>query len=102
MSIHPSLRQLGGKGGTYRSVLKRFERLQQLLTQGQWSETRSIFGLPKTKQARIKVRKAATAEAAKPEEAAAAAGGEAAPPTPTAGKSAPAKAPSAGKSSQAA
>jgi small basic protein (TIGR04137 family) len=102
MSIHPSLRSLGGKGGTYRSVLKRFERLQQLLTQGQWSDTRSIFGLPKTKQERIKVRKAVTAEAAKPEEAAAA--GEAAPSsaTPTTGKPSPAKASPAGKSSQAA
>ena len=65
MSIHSSLRQLGGKGGTYRSVLKRFERLQHLLAQGPWSDARSIFGLPKTKQERIKIRKVATAEAAK-------------------------------------
>jgi small basic protein (TIGR04137 family) len=100
MSIHPSLRQPSGKGGTYRSVLKRFERLQQLLAQGQWHDARSIFGLPKTKQERIKVRKAAPAEAAKPEAAAAAA--EAAPSTPAAGKSSPAKASPTGKSSQAA
>lgn len=80
-------------------MLKRFERIQQLLTQGQWHDARSIFGLPKTKQERIKVRKAAAAEAAKPEEAAAAA--EAAPATPAAGKSSPAKASPAGKSPQA-
>jgi len=79
-------------------VLKRFERIQQLLTQGQWNDARSIFGLPKTKQARIKVRKAA-AEAAKPEEAAAAA--QATQATPAAGKSSPAKASPAGKSPQA-
>jgi small basic protein (TIGR04137 family) len=74
MSIHSSLRQIGGKGGTFRSVLKRFERLQQLLTQGQWNDQRSIFGLPKTKQERMKVRKAAKpAEEAKTGEAPAAA-----------------------------
>lgn len=84
MSIHSSLRPIGGKGGTFRSVLKRFERLQQLLTQGQWNDQRSIFGLPKTKQERIKVRKAATAEAAKTAEEAKV--GEATAAAPAAGK----------------
>ena len=63
MSIHASLRSLGGKIGTQRNVLKRFERLQQLLAKGQWSEDRSAFGLPKTKQERVKIRKAATTAA---------------------------------------
>ena len=63
MSIHASLRSLGGKTGTKRNVLKRFERLQQLLTKGQWTEDRSAFGLPKTKPERVKIRKAATTAA---------------------------------------
>ena len=64
MSIHPSLRQAGGKTGTTRNVLKRFERLRHLMSQGLWTEGRSIFGLPKMKQERIKARKAAAKEAA--------------------------------------
>jgi len=61
MSLHPSLRQTGGKTGRLRNVLKRYERLRLLLSQGPWPEGRSIFGLPKTKQERVKVRKAAPA-----------------------------------------
>ena len=76
MSVHPSLRQAGGKTGALRNVLKRYERLRLLLSQGPWPEGRSVFGLPKTKQERVKVRKAAAtpeAAAAKAPEPAAAA-----------------------------
>ena len=64
MSIHPSLRQTGGKTGVSRNVLKRYERLQHLMSQGFWTEGRSIFGLPKLKQEKAKARKAAPKEAA--------------------------------------
>lgn len=65
MSIHPSLRQVGGKTGTSRNVLKRYERLRHLISQGLWPGGRSIFGLPKIKQEKVKARKkAAPKEAA--------------------------------------
>jgi len=63
MSLHPSLRRAGGKGGASRNVLKRYERLHQLMSRGLWTEGRSIFGLPKIKQERVKVKKAAAKEA---------------------------------------
>lgn len=86
MSVHPSLRSVGGKGGSGRNVLKRFERLQHLLTGGQGTELRSAFGLPKTKQERVKIRKAAapTAESAPPADAANAKDAGAAPNAPPA------------------
>ena len=71
MSIHRSLRTAGGKTGIQRNVLKRFERVQKLMTEGRWTADRSIFGLPKTKMERVKVRKAASAEDATAKEAAA-------------------------------
>ncbi len=70
MSIHRSLRQAGGKTGATRNVLKRHERLRLLVGRGTWAEDRSIFGLPKMKQERVKVRKAAPKEAAPKEGAA--------------------------------
>ncbi len=78
MSVHPSLRQAKGKSGVLRNVLKRHERLRDLLAQGRFAEGGSIYGLPKTKQIRVKVRKAAKGaapgtEAGKPAEGAAAA-----------------------------
>lgn len=79
-----------------RSVLKRIERLRTMLEKGQWKEGDKVFGLPKIKTVRIKIKK----EKAEKTEAAAA-GAEA---TPTAAseakeQSAPAK-PSAGKSQE--
>ena len=59
MSLHSSLRQATGKAGEVRNVLKRHERLRDLLTQGRFADGGSIYGLPKTKQIRLKVRKAA-------------------------------------------
>lgn len=55
--------------GASRNVMKRHERVQHLLTKGLWKEGGSVFGLPKIKQERVKVKKAApkekTAEAEK-------------------------------------
>ena len=72
MSIHPSLRSAGGAGGSRRNVMKRHERVRHLMAQGTWPEGRSVFGLPKIKQMKIKARKAA----AKEEKAATPAAGE--------------------------
>jgi small basic protein (TIGR04137 family) len=79
MSIHPSLRTSKAAAGARRNVLKRHERIRHLMSSGTWIEGRSVFGLPKIKQTRIKARKAAakekeattteTAAAAKPEAA---------------------------------
>ena len=86
MSQHPSLRSKG-KGIRFRSVLKRFERLRHLLEKEKWEEGMSIFGLPKIKMVRFKIKK----EKAAPEEAAAEAGAEgaAAAPDAKAAKDAP-------------
>jgi len=65
MSIHPSLSQ--SKGRRHRNVLKRFERVQYLQDKGTWQPGLSVFGLPKVKSIKLKVKKA-------PKEAEAAAG----------------------------
>ena len=64
MSIHSSLRS--GKGGlaSLRNVLKRYERIRHLMEREEWPEGRSVFGLPKIKQARIKARKGPAKEEA--------------------------------------
>ena len=48
MSMHSSLK---GKStiGAKRSVLKRYERVEILRQRKQWTEGRSVIGLPKTK-----------------------------------------------------
>lgn len=56
MSIHSSLRS-GGKGRKHRSVLKRHERLKVLKEKSLWSEDKSVFGIPKVKMQKLKVRK---------------------------------------------
>ena len=61
MSVHPSLRS-DKASGALRNVWKRHERVQHLITQGLWPEGRSVFGLPKIKQVKIKVKKAAAKE----------------------------------------
>jgi small basic protein (TIGR04137 family) len=71
MSIHSSLKTAGKAGGAIRNVLKRHERVRHLMEKGLWPEGRSVFGLPKIKQLKMKARKAAKEK----EEAA---GGEAA------------------------
>jgi len=56
MSIHPSLRS-SQKDKKQRSVLKRAERLRSMLGKGQWREGDSVYGLPKIKTIRIKIKK---------------------------------------------
>ncbi len=75
MSIHSSLRSNKNAAGALRNVLKRHERVRHLMTQGLWTEGRSMLGLPKIKQLKMKVRKAA-----KEKEAPAAENAPAAPP----------------------
>ena len=70
MSQHSSLRA-GRRSKQHRSVLKRYERLKTLKEKNEWQEGTSVFGIPKVKTLRIKVKKE-KAEA-KPEDAAAAA-----------------------------
>lgn len=48
MSRHPSLKSKEGITAK-RSVLKRFERIDELKKQGKWKEGGRVFGLPKTK-----------------------------------------------------
>ena len=62
MSIHSSLRTDKHASGSLRNVLKRHERVRHLMGQGAWTEGRSVFGLPKIKQTRLKLRKAAAKE----------------------------------------
>lgn len=70
MSQHPSLRS-SGKDKQHRSVLKRYERLKLLKDKEKWDEKDSVFGLPKVKVVRFKIKKEKAA-AAETQEAAAA------------------------------
>ncbi len=82
MSIHPSLGS-AVKGKQAKSVLKRSERIKHMMAKGLWKDDSKIFGLPKIKAVRLKVKKekaaekpaeeGATAEAAAPAAAPAAA-----------------------------
>ncbi|MDD4900013.1 MAG: small basic protein [Candidatus Omnitrophica bacterium] len=72
MSIHPSLKT-SDKDKKARSVLKRSERLKTMMEKGSWKEGDNVFGLPKIKTIRIKIKKekaekaeTATAEGAAP------------------------------------
>ena len=56
MSLHPSLRQGGKKGGS-RTVLKRDERIKKMVDKGTWGENGKVFGLPKTKIVKMKLAK---------------------------------------------
>ena len=57
MTQHPSLKS-GQKGGTFRSVLKRFEKIKELSEKEKWDEEKdSIFKLPKVKRIKLKVKK---------------------------------------------
>ncbi len=87
MSIHPSLSS-SEKHKKQRSVLKRTERLKVMAEKNQWKIGDDVFGLPKIKTLKIKIKKEKTAEKA------AEAGAEA---TAAAGAAAPAKEQSAGK-----
>jgi len=56
MSIHPSLSS-SDKDKKPQSVLKRSERLRTMLEKGQWKEGDNVYGLPKIKTLRIKIKK---------------------------------------------
>ncbi|MFH0855190.1 MAG: small basic protein [Candidatus Omnitrophota bacterium] len=78
MSIHPSL-AVSDKDKKQRSVLKRTERIRSMLDKGQWKEGDRVYGLPKIKAIRIKIKKEKaekTAEASPGAEGAATAGKE--------------------------
>ena len=88
MSQHSSLK-VSSKLKKHRSVLKRFERIRILLKQGSWNESAdSVYGLPKVKSIKIRVKKekapetaeTATAEAKAPSAAQAGAQGVSAKP----------------------
>jgi small basic protein (TIGR04137 family) len=64
MSIHSSLHRTD-KYSQQRSVLKRIERIKDLIAKGLWKEGDSVFGLPKQKIIKIKFKKE---KAEKPEE----------------------------------
>jgi len=85
MSQHPSLRGFD-KNKKHRSVLKRYERISLLKEKEKWTEEDSVYGLPKVKIVKFKVKKekAAVAEGAEAETPAAGA------PAPAADKAAPA------------
>lgn len=71
MSIHPSL-GAAVKGKQQKSVLKRTERIKHMMTKGLWKEDATkVFGLPKIKAVRLKIKKEKAAE--KPAEEGAAA-----------------------------
>ena len=74
MSQHPSLRS-SDKDKKQRSVLKRYERIKTLQDKEKWDEAKdSVFGLPKVKVTRFKIKKekAAAAEGVETVEGAAA------------------------------
>ena len=87
MSIHPSLNTLE-KDKKHRSVLKRNERLSMMAGKGNWKEGDRVYGLPKIKTLKIKIKKE---KVEKPEEAVAAEGAGSAAATETEAKTAGAK-----------
>jgi len=78
MSIHPSLGS-AVKGRQAKSVLKRTERIKHMMAKGLWKDDGKIFGLPKIKAIRLKVKKEKAAEKPAEEGAAEAAETAAAP-----------------------
>jgi len=56
MSIHPSL-AASEKDKKQRSVLKRSERIRTMIEKGNWKEGDKVYGLPKLKTVRIKIKK---------------------------------------------
>ena len=64
MSIHKSL-FIGGALQKQRSVLTRRERLERLEREGRWSDSESVFGLPKVRtKYKVLTRKQLKAQAA--------------------------------------
>lgn len=88
MAIHPSLK-ISDKDKKARSVMKRAERLRTMIEKSQWKPGDNVYGLPKMKTIRIKIKKE---KAEKPAEGAAApAAGAATAPAKEAAAKAPAK-----------
>ena len=56
MSLHPSLKT-SKAGKKHRTVLKRYERLMVLKEKGLLKDDDSVFGMPKLKIIKIKVKK---------------------------------------------
>ena len=56
MSIHPSL-AISEQDKKQRSVLKRTERIRLMQEKGTWKEGDNVYGLPKIKTLRIKIKK---------------------------------------------
>lgn len=56
MSIHPSL-AISEQDKKQRSVLKRAERIRTMMEKGNWKEGDKVYGLPKLKSVRIKIKK---------------------------------------------
>ena len=86
MSLHPSLKT-SKAGKRHRTVLKRYERLAALKEKGILKDDDSVFGMPKLKIIKIKVKKEKAEEKPKEGEATAAAAPASA--APTAAKAAP-------------
>jgi small basic protein (TIGR04137 family) len=63
MSMHPSL-SATDKGKKQRSVLKRIERIKTMMEKEQWKAGDKVFGLPKIKTIRIKIKKEKVEKAA--------------------------------------
>jgi len=89
MSQHPSLRS-SDKDKQHRSVLKRYERIKTLKDKEKWDDEKSVFGLPKVKVMRFKIKKEKAAVAA-------AEGAEATAPTAGAAEQAPGALPAKGQ-----
>ncbi len=89
MSLHPSLKT-SKAGKKHRTVLKRYERLTALKEKGILKDDDSVFGMPKLKIVKIKVKKEVKEE--KPKE-----GEVAATPAPASAPAAGKAAPKAGK-----
>lgn len=75
MSIHPSL-SASKKDKKARSVLKRIERIRTMLEKGKWKEGDDVYGLPKIKTIRIKIKKEKAEKAETTAEGATPAAGE--------------------------
>ena len=61
MSQHPSLR-VDNVGTRHRNVLKRAERIKKMMDENRWAEEKSVFGLPKIKSLKVKVKKVKAAK----------------------------------------
>lgn len=64
MSVHSSLRS--GKSKGHKSVLNRLEKVIRLKKEDKWLEEDSVFGLPKVKMLKLRIKKE---KAKAPEEA---------------------------------